>query len=313
MPLYEMKKEEKKRLQTILRQGLDLDVIDKELDEAVAEYNRVTENIVGRIPGDVHDLVLNYFTRKKAAESFPGPEYSQMEIGVLFGGSLILGMHANQSSRSPNHVVAIDPLDGYYMSDPVKARKIDKISNQPVDRRTLEQNLINFGIAQSRLAIHQLLSTSKECENLCSDLKLSFLFIDGDHSYEGIENDWTKFSRLVVDEGYVVIDNLNDSSWIGVNKYIYDMLQNPEYGNWGVRAAYRHTAILQKSVPHDSVAFEGLMSSLKLSEEYLDLARTAEDTKKKYLDFKRKYMEQKSKYMELKNKYKNLAQDLAAK
>ena len=314
MPLREMNDQEKAHLRAILSEGLNIEIGHEELDEAITEYNRVTDSIDGRIPGDVHDLVLNYFARRKAAELFPGSDYTQMEIGVLFGGSLILGMKANQSSESPNRVIAVDPLDGYYMSDPNKANPIDKISQRPVNRQILESNLDSCGVDKSDLTVLQMLSTSDECADLCRNRKLSFLFIDGDHTYQGIENDWTKFSPLVVERGLVIIDNVNDCAWIEVNKYIYDMLQSSAYQDWGVRVVYRNSLVLQKAVPHQSVAYEGFLSSLRMSsnvEERLDdgqskVKKMVATSKARYLTAKQELQVIRSEHKKLKKEYKDL-------
>jgi len=46
--------------------------------------------------------------------------------------------------------------------------------------------------------------------------KLDFLFIDGDHSYEGVKQDWNDYRGLVRPGGLVAFHDINDSEWMRV-------------------------------------------------------------------------------------------------
>ena len=42
------------------------------------------------------------------------------------------------------------------------------------------------------------------------EIKIDILFIDGDHSYSGVLNDFMLYERLVRKGGYIVFDDYND-------------------------------------------------------------------------------------------------------
>ena len=53
---------------------------------------------------------------------------------------------------------------------------------------------------------------SNEVHNQITE-KIDFLFIDGDHSYKGVLDDFNNFKDKVNVNGYICFDNYNDPSW----------------------------------------------------------------------------------------------------
>ena len=52
------------------------------------------------------------------------------------------------------------------------------------------------------------------------DNKLDLLFIDGDHSYEGVKNDFELYSSLVKENGLICFHDIIPSSWgFGVPRF----------------------------------------------------------------------------------------------
>jgi len=49
--------------------------------------------------------------------------------------------------------------------------------------------------------------------NALAGEQLDFLFIDGDHSYEGVKQDWNDYRGLVRPGGLVAFHDINDSQW----------------------------------------------------------------------------------------------------
>lgn len=43
------------------------------------------------------------------------------------------------------------------------------------------------------------------------DIKIDFLFIDGDHSYEGVKTDFELYSKLLVDNGLIVLHDTDEN------------------------------------------------------------------------------------------------------
>lgn len=77
------------------------------------------------------------------------------------------------------------------------------------------------------------------------DIKIDFLFIDGDHSYEGVKTDFELYSKLLVDNGIIVIHDTDESyentlivsedakkdhyRFNGPSKLIKELEQNPDW------------------------------------------------------------------------------------
>ena len=91
-------------------------------------------------------------------------------------------------------------------------------------------------------------STSEEAYYnffVMQDIKIDFLFIDGDHSYEGVKKDFELYSTLLTDKGVIVIhdtDSNYEESLIvsedakkdhyrfdGPSKFIKELEKNPLY------------------------------------------------------------------------------------
>jgi predicted O-methyltransferase YrrM len=77
------------------------------------------------------------------------------------------------------------------------------------------------------------------------DIKIDFLFIDGDHSYEGVKKDFELYSTLLSDKGIIVIHDTdsnyeetlivsedtkkNHYRFDGPSKFIKELEKNPLY------------------------------------------------------------------------------------
>jgi predicted O-methyltransferase YrrM len=60
-------------------------------------------------------------------------------------------------------------------------------------------------------------STFTEVQEALGDEKVEFLFIDGDHSYKGVKQDFEFYSKLVSEGGTVAFDDIQHSK--GVEKF----------------------------------------------------------------------------------------------
>lgn len=77
------------------------------------------------------------------------------------------------------------------------------------------------------------------------DIKIDLLFIDGDHSYEGVKTDFELYSKLITDNGIIVIHDTDDDyektliisednkknhdRFNGPSKLIKELQENPEW------------------------------------------------------------------------------------
>ena len=77
------------------------------------------------------------------------------------------------------------------------------------------------------------------------DIKIDFLFIDGDHSYEGVKTDFELYSKIISDNGVIVLHDTDENyekslivsedskkdhhSFDGPSKLIQELQQSPEW------------------------------------------------------------------------------------
>jgi hypothetical protein len=95
------------------------------------------------------------------------------------------------------------------------------------------------------------IETIDSVKKILGDNKLDLLFIDGDHSYEGVKLDYEMYSELVKDNGYIAFHDVHRSKfhedhgcfvhdfWDEISnnketKVFYDPLSNSEWGGIGL-------------------------------------------------------------------------------
>jgi hypothetical protein len=214
--------DQKNYLKEIITEYLELPLKEEEIDCAVKDFLHLEAAIDGRVAGNIEDYIFNYFVRKSAAIKFASECHSQLEIGVLFGGSFIYTFLGVEDLNV--RFIALDPLDGYYVKDEKVGAKVDTYSNKEVCRDVLARNIDKLVKQKSKINIIQKYSTDSLAIEEVKKEKLSVLFIDGDHSYSGVKFDFENYAPLIVDGGYVIIDNYNDISWREVKLYCDEIL-----------------------------------------------------------------------------------------
>jgi len=224
---------------------MELKITHDDVVFAVKLFNQVEEKIDGRIAGDVEDYIFNYFLRKHAAAKFSGIDHINVEIGVLFGGSFIFTLKAVE--KDSVKFIGIDPLDGYYIKDEKIGSKIDKYSQHEVNRQTLENNIQKNEIDISKYEIYQGYSTDQKILDQLKSKKISVLFIDGDHTYNGVKFDLLEYSKYVINGGYIIIDNYNDFSWPEVKQYCDEYLSSHD-SIFGRHLIFGRSLIIEKGV-----------------------------------------------------------------
>jgi len=58
-----------------------------------------------------------------------------------------------------------------------------------------------------------LIDTKNQIISILGDKKLDFLFIDGDHTYEGVKQDFEMYSPFVKKGGYIAFHDINDTEF----------------------------------------------------------------------------------------------------
>lgn len=109
-----------------------------------------------------------------------------LEIGAYAGGSACLMVQ-----RPNTKVISID-------------------LGWPIEPQTVIKNVAKFNKHKNEYTYIQGNSTSFEIVERLKEINVDILFIDGDHSYVGVWNDFINFSKLVKPGGYIIFDDYND-------------------------------------------------------------------------------------------------------
>jgi predicted O-methyltransferase YrrM len=113
-----------------------------------------------------------------------------VEIGCYAGGSACLMLQ-----RPKTEVISIDlgkPISKYLVFENVNKLNIHSNRYEYIEGSSHES------------------STVKQLENLLGGKKIDILFIDGDHSYNGVQNDFKIYSKFGKENGFIVFDDYND-------------------------------------------------------------------------------------------------------
>jgi cephalosporin hydroxylase len=157
------------------------------------------------------------------------PPQTVVEIGTDTGGTLFLWTRV----AAPDAVlVAID-------NQPIGA--LGTLSAWAIVRR---------GFARARQRIELLIprdshdpATVEEVRRVLKGQPVEFLFIDGDHEYEGVKGDFELYAPLVAPGGLIALHDVNESHWPGVIRLwqelkphheTFEFVANDPEGRYGI-------------------------------------------------------------------------------
>ena len=183
---------------------------------------------------------------------------SVLEIGTLWGGALITMMQSKYISM----FVSIDPFNGYYKKDEGKRDGFGSIDPKVGKANSYDlvyENVVNNNLNQHKFKLLKGLSTDKTIIDAVSKIfadGIDLLFIDGDHSLNGVLSDWNNYHNLINPGGIVVFDdywsgNLAQYEWpddfMNVVKAYEQISSSPEFfNNWKEIGLYGDKKIIQK-------------------------------------------------------------------
>lgn len=220
------------------------DDIDPAVLDLIVQYcEHVNRTMEGRAAGDLEDLVIRYLFRYYACRVAPGntAHVCHIEIGALFGAATIYAYHATWLAGQSIPIVVIDPFNGYY------GKGVDPLTKLDVCEDRFWQNLELFGVPRVQVEVIKTLSADPSAIGRCRSRNVVSILIDGDHSYEGIRNDWLNLAPLVVPGGYALIDDYHNPSWPDVERYV-DSEILPQIGEqWRVRLVASRSLLLQRA------------------------------------------------------------------
>jgi len=148
-------------------------------------------NIVENLSKTVQTFHHHYHILYDIANQYYGDKnITYVEIGAYAGGSASLMMHRNNTK-----IISID------IGDPIDPQ----ITIDNVKSNNKYENFYRYihGNSQKDSTINHLI------ELLDGD-KIDILFIDGDHSYDGVVEDFNNYVGFVNDGGFIVFDDYND-------------------------------------------------------------------------------------------------------
>lgn len=172
-----------------------LDQIKQELATVSPEHFAfVKQNINGRIPH--HHIEVLYVLRNLMGESCR----TYVEIGTHNGGSMGLVLR----HPSPCFCLGVDMFQKVLEIPRYRYFAADNLS-----REKTETNLARVNKWKHSWFLVEGNSRDETTIRMVKILapKIDLLFIDGDHSYPAVKNDWENYSPLVRSEGFVVFDD----------------------------------------------------------------------------------------------------------
>jgi predicted O-methyltransferase YrrM len=141
-----------------------------------------------------------------------------IEIGTANGGTLYLFSHVAQPDA---FLISIDLPNGRFGGG---FRNWRKFLFKKMVQKNQKLKLI--------LKNSQNLDTFLETQSLLNGEKVDFLFIDGDHTYEGVKKDFESYSKLVKPGGIIAFHDIvkGNPSFVGeVHKFWNEVKNNHKH------------------------------------------------------------------------------------
>lgn len=130
-----------------------------------------------------------------------------LEIGTQFGGTFYLWCKLATGKK-----ISIDLVGGDYGG--VGKLEVDERNVNFRAKWFPNDNTINFVEGNSNDP-----AILKQALDILNGEPIDFLFIDGDHSYEGVKRDFEIYSQFVKKGGYVAFHDVNIIKNCGVDKF----------------------------------------------------------------------------------------------
>jgi len=119
-----------------------------------------------------------------------------VEIGTKFGGTFMIWNEVTDAKT-----ISIDLVEGIHGG----------VSRESTDQRNLNfKNLYGDRCVFIEGNSHDK-STYETLNKTLNGNYIDFLFIDGDHTYEGVKRDYEIYSKLVNIGGYIAFHDINDT------------------------------------------------------------------------------------------------------
>lgn len=162
------------------------------------KLTQLSLDMVRQIATDVPTFHHHYHILYDIANTFGDKKINYVEIGAYAGGSSCLMLQ-----RLNTTIISVD-------------------LGEPISKEVVFSNIIEYknnnnyykyiqGNSQIQETKDKVIETLSNSRVLGYSNKIDILFIDGDHSFDGVLADFNMYSDLVNIGGYVVFDDYNDS------------------------------------------------------------------------------------------------------
>jgi predicted O-methyltransferase YrrM len=131
-----------------------------------------------------------------------------LEIGTARGGTLFL---ASQLADDDALIISIDLPDGMYGGGYPKW-KIPYYKSFKKEKQTI---LLIQGDSHSKDIYNELVS-------ILGERKLDYLFIDGDHTFEGVKEDFDTYSKFIDKAGIIAFHDIVKDRSIEPNHFVHE-------------------------------------------------------------------------------------------
>lgn len=211
-----------------------------EYTNQVNTIKKIDMDMIGRYCGSLEDKIMQTMSTYDVALRFPSNrQYAHVEIGVLFGGSVLAKLFVLRRLNVKQSIIAIDPFEAYYQEEK------DLLTGVEVTEQNFIENIQKFGFDNELVRIVRKYSTDEEPKRVLSKYKIISLMIDGDHTYEGIRSDWEGYSDLVESGGYVIFDDYEDPAWPDVTRFVNELIGSEPQG-WKILGKLDTTLIMKR-------------------------------------------------------------------
>lgn len=220
--------------------------IEQKFESKNFDVSRDSLELVRKISEEIENKTFHhhYHILYDIANSYePQHKLTYLEIGCFAGGSACLMLQ-----RPNTDVISID------LSDPIPQEVV--MSN--VDKMNPNKNRYVYIKGDS----HDQ-STLVELDRVLNGRKIDILFIDGDHSYNGVKLDFELYNKYLNETGYIVFDDYNDIDYSPEVKMAVDNLDLSDFdiiGQFGAEFGARpiglnsNEFVIRKRTKSESIA-----------------------------------------------------------
>ena len=200
------------------------------------KHNKIIEECNSKIDGRV--CVSSWLHYLLSLKMYLGPKCkTYVETGTLWGGSiscLLMLDNMNNECNVNTEYVGIDLFEGYYGND-CKQNDWNKTSIDINSENHLQHTTNNISKFNKNNNKVTLIKGSSYDENTVNEFKekydcIDLLFIDGDHSKEGVIKDFMNYQYFINKNGFILFDNYDQPTlWPGVKEGL-DCIDFNEFG-----------------------------------------------------------------------------------